>query len=144
MPQSKHLALFTLILLLTLAGKITFGAGYTSPEMIAGASKIGAEGLIELVDQGQNPTIIDSRIASDRKLGYIPGSISLPDAETDCEALSALILQKTDPIVFYCNGPRCRRSDNAVVIARQCGYTSIYWFRGGIQEWKAGNYPIRK
>ena len=92
----------------------------------------------------ENQIIIDSRISSDRKLGYIPGSISLPDTDTNCESLARLIPEKSDPVVFYCNGPKCRRSDIAVVIAVDCGYTSIYWFRGGIEAWRANNYPIAK
>ena len=118
--------------------------GYTSPDTIDGTKKIDAEGLIELVSQNENQIIIDSRIPSDRKLGHIPGSISLPDTDTSCESLARTIPEKTSPVVFYCNGPRCRRSDNAVVIARDCGYRDIYWFRGGIEAWKASNYPVEK
>jgi rhodanese-related sulfurtransferase len=120
------------------------GESYLSPDTIDGTRKIDAEELIELVSQNENPVIIDSRIRSDRKLGYIPGSISLPDTDTRCESLAQAIPQKSSPVVFYCNGPRCRRSDNAVVIAADCGYSNIYWFRGGIEAWRAGNYPVEK
>ncbi len=62
--------------------------------------------------------IIDSRIRSDRRQGYITGSISLPDTETDCAALFQIIPAKDSATVFYCNGPKCRRSDRAVEIAK--------------------------
>jgi len=117
---------------------------YVSPETIEGTQKINAERLIALVDQYRGLMIIDSRIVSDRKLGYIPGSISLPDTDTSCESLSKIIAEKSNPVVFYCNGPRCRRSDNAVVIAATCGYSNIYWFRGGIEAWTAAHYPVDK
>ncbi|UCB54448.1 MAG: rhodanese-like domain-containing protein [Thiotrichales bacterium] len=117
---------------------------YTSPDAIDGTRKIDAEKLIDLVNRNDGQIIIDSRISSDRKLGYIPGSISLPDTDTDCESLARIIPDKSDPVVFYCNGPKCRRSDNAVVIAKNCGYSNIYWYRGGIEAWKAKNYPIVK
>lgn len=117
---------------------------YTSPDTIDGTRKIDAEELIELVSQNESQVIIDSRIPSDRKLGYIPGSISLPDIDTSCDSLARTIPAKASPVVFYCNGPKCRRSDNAVVIARDCGYSNIYWFRGGIEAWKASNYPVEK
>jgi len=120
------------------------GEGYLSPDSIDGTQKIDAEGLIALVSQNENQVIIDSRIRSDRKLGYIPGSISLPDTDTSCESLAKAVPEKSSPVVFYCNGPRCRRSDNAVVIAADCGYSNIYWFRGGIEAWGAGNYPMEK
>ena len=141
LKQSTVLALLTLVCLATAAAS---SESYTSPATIDGSHRINAEELIALVNQNEAQIIIDSRISSDRKLGYIAGSISLPDTETSCASLASLIPQKSDPVVFYCNGPKCRRSDNAVVIAANCGYTNIYWFRGGIEAWRASNYPIRK
>lgn len=144
MSQLKQLIVFCLLMLFCLVNTAATSASYTSPETIDGAQKIEAEGLIQLANQNESQIIIDSRISSDRKLGYIPGSISLPDTDTSCESLARIIPGKSDPVVFYCNGPKCRRSDNAVVIAADCGYTNIYWFRGGIEAWSANNYPIRK
>jgi rhodanese-related sulfurtransferase len=144
MPQLKQLIACGLFTLFCLASASADSESYTSPETIHGTHKIEAEGLIQLVIQNENQVIIDSRISSDRKLGYIAGSVSLPDTDTNCESLARLIPEKSDPAIFYCNGPSCRRSDNAVVIAVDCGYTNVYWFRGGIEAWKANNYPIRK
>ena len=144
MSQLKQLAVYGPLMLFCQAGSAANSESYTSPETIEGTHRIEAEGLIQLVNHNETQIIIDSRISSDRKLGYIPGSISLPDTETSCESLARLIPQKSDPVVFYCNGPKCRRSDNAVVIAIDCGYTSIYWFRGGIEAWRENNYPITK
>ena len=117
---------------------------YRSPDTIEGSIKINAEALIELAGEHDDLVIIDSRIHADRHQGYIAGSISLPDTETSCATLFPLINKKETATVFYCNGPRCRRSDRAVVIARECGYTNIYWFRGGIEEWKNKQYLISK
>jgi rhodanese-related sulfurtransferase len=133
-----------LVMLLCLAGTAATSDSYISPETIEGTHRIEAEGLIQLVNRNENQIIIDSRISSDRKLGYIPGSISLPDTDTSCESLARLIPEKSDPVVFYCNGPSCRRSDIAVVIAVDCGYTDIYWFRGGIEACLSNHYPITK
>jgi rhodanese-related sulfurtransferase len=142
--QLKHTAVYLLLVPLFLTSTIAGADSYTSPETIAGTTTIDAEGLIELVNENENQIIIDSRISSDRKQGYIPGSTSLPDTDTNCDSLAGLIPETSVSVVFYCNGPRCRRSDNAVVIAAACGYTNIFWFRGGIEAWRAGNYPIAK
>lgn len=144
LPQLKPSHVFGLLILACVSPFTANSESYNSPETIAGTLKINAEELIELVNRNENPVIIDSRIGSDRKLGYIPGSVSLPDTETDCESLGRVIAQKSNPVIFYCNGPKCRRSDNAVVIAAACGYSRIYWFRGGIEAWRASNYPINK
>jgi rhodanese-related sulfurtransferase len=144
MPQLKQLIAYGLITLFLLASAAANSESYTSPETIDGAQKIEAEELIQLANRNENQIIIDSRISSDRKLGYIAESVSLPDTDTNCASLARIIPEKPDPVIFYCNGPNCRRSDNAVTIAVDCGYTEVYWFRGGIEAWKAGNYPVRK
>ena len=144
MSQLTQLVKYGLITLFFLTSTSANSESYTSPEKIDGAQTIDAEGLIQLVNRDETQIIIDSRISSDRKLGFIPGSISLPDTDTNCDSLARSIPEKSDPVVFYCNGPKCRRSDSAVAIAVDCGFTNIYWFRGGIEAWKANNYPLTK
>lgn len=115
-----------------------------SPDMIEGSTKVDAEELIELVDKVPNVTIIDSRIATDRAQGHIEGSISLPDEVTTCDTLADVVASKDDPVLFYCNGPKCGRSVVAVRKALECGYSQIFWFRGGFEEWKQKKYPYIK
>jgi rhodanese-related sulfurtransferase len=122
----------------------SYADDYLSPDSIEGSTKINAESLIQLARDHENLVIIDSRIRSDRRQGYIVGSISLPDTETSCTSLFPVIDKKTTHTVFYCNGPKCRRSDRAVVIAIECGYKNVYWFRGGFEEWKNKHYLISK
>jgi rhodanese-related sulfurtransferase len=112
-----------------------------SPATIDGTTLVNAEDLIRLVDEISNLTIIDSRIPGDRKQGYLEGSISLPDVDTNCESLSKALPDKTAPALFYCNGVKCGRSAKAVTVAIGCGYNNIYWFRGGFEEWLAKGYP---
>lgn len=135
---------FCVLLCFSALTNIALAEDYTSPESIEGSTLIDAETLIELAREKQDLVIIDSRIKSDRNQGYITGSISLPDTETDCTSLLSNIGNRSTPTVFYCNGPKCRRSDRAVAIARDCGYENIYWFRGGFEEWKNKNYLISR
>lgn len=134
-------AFFALMLLLPVA---VLADNYVSPENIEGSTRINAETLIQLARDHEDLVIIDSRINADRRQGYIAGSISLPDTETSCVSLFPIIDKKSTATVFYCNGPKCRRSDRAIVIAKDCGYTNIYWFRGGFEEWKNKHYLINK
>ncbi len=140
----KTLLTTVFFLLFLFACKISFADDYISPAEIKGSTKIDAESLIKLAAEYENLVIVDSRIKSDRRQGYIAGSISLPDTETDCFSLFQIINRKNTATVFYCNGPKCRRSDRAIAIASECGYTNIYWFRGGFEEWKNKNYLISK
>ena len=59
-------------------------------------------------------------------------------------SLARVISAKDRPVLFYCNGVKCGRSAVAVTIARQCGYTRLYWYRGGFEDWKRKNYPYLK
>ena len=115
-----------------------------SPAEIAGATKVDAEGLVELVQTQERLVVVDSRITSDRAHGYIEDSISLPDIHTDCDSLKKLAADRATPILFYCNGPKCGRSGKAVKKAIACGYTRLYWFRGGFEEWRIKGYPTIK
>ena len=112
-----------------------------SPENIKGTVKVTAEEFIELVDKTPDLIIVDSRIPGDRKQGYLEGSVSLPDIETNCNSLTKVIPNKSNAALFYCNGVKCGRSAKAVKIAINCGYNNTYWFRGGFEEWLAKGYP---
>jgi rhodanese-related sulfurtransferase len=113
-----------------------------SPESIEGVTNVDAEGLIEKVLHLPELVLIDSRIPGDRIEGYIEGSISLPDTDTSCATLAKVIPDLHTPVMFYCNGIRCGRSAKASVIARDCGYSNLYWFRTGMEEWQEKRYPL--
>jgi rhodanese-related sulfurtransferase len=120
------------------------GAEEAIVKNIPGSIKVNAEELIALVEKNPALIIIDARIVSDRLNGYIEGSISLPDIDTNCETLARIIPDKKTPALFYCNGPKCGRSAKSVKIALDCGFTNVYWFYGGFEEWQNKKYPLVK
>jgi len=111
-------------------------------QFIEGTVRVNAEEMIDLVEQYDELVIIDSRKKSDVARGYIEGSISLPNTETDASSLALHVASKSTPVLFYCNSIKCGRSGKAAKIARTTGYSKIYWFRGGIQEWEAKGLPV--
>lgn len=115
-----------------------------SPLDIAGVAKVDAEQVLKLVEQFPQLIVIDARISGDRKQGFIEDSISLPDVKTDCLSLAEIAPNKSTPLVIYCNGPKCGRSAKSAEKAVGCGYSRIYWFRGGFEEWRAKGYPVVK
>ncbi|MFK5912994.1 MAG: rhodanese-like domain-containing protein [Woeseiaceae bacterium] len=115
-----------------------------APLLIPGTTKVFAEDVLQLAEKIPELLIIDARIHSDRKQGYIEGSISLPDINTNCASLAKIIPTKKAPVLFYCNGVKCGRSVKSSKIALKCGYNNIYWFRGGYEEWKNKNFPFIK
>lgn len=129
-----------LLLVFTFALPVASNAD-VSPAEIPGVTKVDAEGLLRLVEQQPRLIVVDARISSDRNQGYIEDSISLPDIQTDCASLKKLAADKSTPLLFYCNGPKCGRSGKSAIKAVGCGYSHLYWFRGGFEEWRAKGYP---
>jgi len=143
LPQFGGLLLALLSALASAADKATDQPGkIISPERIEGVINVDAEGLIGLIKQHDDLVLVDSRIISDRNEGYIEGSISLPDIDTNCASLAEAAPSLASPLLFYCNGIRCGRSAKAAVIARDCNYRNIHWFRNGMEEWQEKEYPL--
>ncbi|MDX1810588.1 MAG: rhodanese-like domain-containing protein [Gammaproteobacteria bacterium] len=112
------------------------------PQFIDGTVRVSAEEMIDLVEKFDELVIIDSRKKSDVAKGFIEGAVSLPNTDTNADSLAKNIPSKSTPVVFYCNGIKCGRSVKAAKIAIAEGYTNIYWFRGGMQEWEAKGLPV--
>jgi len=115
-----------------------------APEQIDGVTRVSAAGLLEEAQRNPRLVIVDSRIAMDRRQGYIEGSVSLPDTHTTCASLARIIPSKQHAALFYCNGVKCGRSVVALGIAKSCGYTRLYWYREGFEDWKDTGYPYLK
>lgn len=136
--------LFAAIGMIGFAAAVPAGDRIISPDEIPGATTVDAEGLLDLVDIIPDIVIIDARLRQDRLQGYIEGSINLPDIKTTCASLAKSVPRKSSPVLFYCNGPKCGRSAHSSRKALACGYTRVYWFRGGFEEWQKKNYPFVK
>ncbi len=140
--QALHRSYFWLSALLVFGGAAVAAPVVPVPDQIPGVTRVDAEAVIDIAAKLPKLVIVDSRVAGDRKMGYIENSISLPDAKTNCKSLAKIIPTKTTPVLFYCNGVKCGRSVVATRTALQCGYRNIYWFRGGFEEWRAKQYPF--
>lgn len=116
----------------------------TAPETIAGASNLTAEQVVELILNTPELVIIDSRKDEEYAKGHIEGAVSLLNTTMSEDALAVLVESKETPILFYCNGIRCRRSTDATKKALSWGYRNVYWFRGGWVEWQQKKLPVAK
>jgi rhodanese-related sulfurtransferase len=114
------------------------------PDNISGVETLLAADVITKAREISDLLVIDSRIESDRQYGYIESSISLPDTQTNCDTLAQITPSKDRSLLFYCNGVECGRSVIAIKIAKSCGYTNLFWFRGGFEEWLKNGYPYVK
>lgn len=171
MPRAlQTLALLSLSLTLGMAQAETplFSAdGYRTrlyrsptPTRIEAAQIIDTQGLQVLLQQQPKPLLIDvyrrqwlqGRFIDSEPHANLPGSHWLAntgDGELSPEwqqyfnrylqQLSAGNRQR--PLVFYCRAD-CWLSWNAVKRAAALGYTSLYWYRDGLDAWEAAGLPV--
>jgi adenylate cyclase len=126
---------------LRIAGVPETGEGTAvSPLFVPGSISIDIIEAKKLYDQGV--VFVDVRDVVDWSIGQIKGAISLDlDMKFTEEVLSGLI-DRNEPVVIYCHGPRCLRSSRAVELAVSWGFTHTYYFRGGFPAWKIAGFPV--
>jgi thiosulfate/3-mercaptopyruvate sulfurtransferase len=92
--------------------------------------------------------LIDLREPRDFAIGHLPGALNLPILRfpADFEPLVAADWPQADrttfPLLLYCYGVDCVRSRQAGAEAARRGFRNVLWFRGGVQEWRDGAYPL--
>jgi rhodanese-related sulfurtransferase len=126
--------------------------GITAPDAIQGVTRVSAETAADLVKQ--DVTFVDTRSQKEFDNEHIRGAVIAPYVEKslmevnfdaskdDFSALASLKLDKSRPVVFFCNGPECWKSYKASRAAVQAGYIKVYWFRGGMPEWREKRLPV--
>lgn len=113
-----------------------------APESIQGVSIVSAEEVIDLILSNPGLIVIDSRKKTEYLKGHIEGAINLLNTELQSEDLERISPEKSNAILFYCNGTRCLRSSNSINKAKSWGYTRLIWFRGGWKEWTDKRLPV--
>lgn len=92
---------------------------------------ITAEEAYEMMESGDELTIVDVRTESEYDEGHIQGAIVIPN-ETISTEEPAELADKAATILVYCRSGR--RSADAAQKLVDMGYTNVYDF-GGIIDW---------
>jgi len=117
-----------------------------TPDHIPGARVVTTAQLRELIEENPRPFLID--VLSGPAHPTLPGSIWLHngglgdfDAAEEKRFLDTVALvagpDKSRQLVFFCSSARCWLSYNAALRAARAGYGNVYWYRGGIEAWRA-------
>lgn len=134
--------LFAFTFMLVSLGPISYAADpdYLAPEQVPGTTVITAAEAKALFDNG----VIFIDVRSPRLHGrrHIPGAVHLDLKDMYDENSLARVANKDQPLVIYCSGIKCSRSSRASAEAVSWGYEMVYYFRGGIVEWRDAGYPV--
>ena len=132
--------------------KYVASLGHFTPAQLPGAKRVGAREVQQLIAGGA--MMADVRTLKEWTEGHIPratnipyGEKSLKDVSYDPAADSFPGLDRLDPkkpIIFACNGAECWKSYKASKAALAKGFTDVYWFRGGLPEWRNEGMPVDK
>lgn len=112
------------------------------PESMPGATSVSAEEVVAMILSNSELVVIDSRKKTEYIKGHIEGAINILNTELTPDNLEEVAPDKTKALLFYCNGIRCLRSSDSIGKALDWGYTNIFWFRGGWNEWTEKRLPV--
>ena len=115
-------------------------AAEVSPETVPNATTVSAAEAKKLFDEGV--PFVDVRKDSDWEAGRIPEAYHIELKKVFSESELAKVVKNDEPVVFYCNGPKCMRSSKASAMAVKWGFTKVHYFRDGYPSWKAAEYPV--
>ena len=107
-------------------------------ELAPGVRTIGELELLEHLRHGQ--PVIDTRLAHFHRDRTILGARSIPHEQI------LDFLDELDPHVptaFFCNGPQCAATPDAIHTLLVAGYPAgaILYYRGGMHDWITLGYP---
>jgi PQQ-dependent catabolism-associated CXXCW motif protein len=123
-----------------------------TPREIPGARVLRTLELKEMLDRGERPLVFDVASGADRT--SIAGALRLPGAGRGAHLLDpyqaelAPALQaitagdKGRQLVFFCVNAQCWLSYNAALRAVALGYSRVYWYRGGLEAWRAAGLAL--
>ena len=124
--------------------------GITTPDTLKGVTRVSAEEVAELAKG--SVTIVDTRSQKEYDSEHVRGAVlasylekSLKETDFDASKDDFTALKnvpKDKPVIFFCNGPECWKSYKASRAAVAAGYPKIYWFRGGMPEWRDKHLPV--
>ena len=113
-----------------------------APDAIPGVAIVSAEQAVALILSNSELIILDSRKEDEYAKGHIEMAISFPDTQMEKQDFRQRFPNQNRPFLVYCNGVHCLRSSNAAKKILQWGYGTLYWMRGGWQEWISKALPI--
>jgi rhodanese-related sulfurtransferase len=85
---------------------------------------------------------VDARDPEEYEDGHIAGAVNLPLFRLDEFSGRMSYLNKTEPLVVYCEGSDC---DMSIRLGNELfakGFKKVFVFFGGWEEWKSSDYPV--
>jgi rhodanese-related sulfurtransferase len=127
-----------------LLGMVAVASAEDAPMQISGANTVNAKQIFGLINKDPKLVILDNRKEEDYAAGHIEGAVRLLDTDVSSDTLAKYLSSKDVSVLFYCNGVKCGRAAKAAAKAVELGYTKVYYYALGMQEWNKEGLPLVK
>lgn len=140
----------TILLFATILSLGLFANAADTPTSAAGCKVVTADEVQKLMDK--KTQLFDVRKAAEYAEEHIKGASSLEYKEKSKKEVGYNVSEDSfddsklpaSGMIFQCNGADCWKSYKSCLWAVSKGKKDVYWFRGGIPEWKSKNLPTEK
>ena len=102
--------------------------------------EIDVKELLGIMTGGQPYHLYDARPGKRFGAAHVPSAKSAFPKDKDF--LSKLPQDKDALLVFYCGGPTCPYTGDAVKQAQAAGYTNLKGYQAGLPGWKKAKLPV--
>ena len=104
-----------------------------------GVPTVGEGEVIKHLEKGL--PVVDVRAPDTRHGVRIPGTTAIPISEI-ADRMGEL--DRSEPTVFFCNGPQCPQSQKAINYLLEKGYPAdkLRYYRGGMHDWITLGLPV--
>ncbi len=85
---------------------------------------------------------VDARDPEEYEDGHIAGAVNLPLFRMNEYSSQITSMDKTEPLVVYCEGSDCDMSIRLGNELFSKGFRKVFVFFGGWEEWKKADYPV--
>ena len=119
------------IILLMLLPVFAFSSDFQTPV-------ITAQELHDLLENTDQPLVIDVRERAEYKTGHVPGAINIPQKKL---ARQLDKLADASSVVLYCyNGRRTRLAEQTLI---ENDIPNVFHLEGGLMGWRQGGFEVR-
>lgn len=95
---------------------------------------ITLEKLLEMMENGETFTLVDTLDSDSFEKEHIPGAINIPSGSILPDANDKV--DSDSPVVTYCAGYTCEASTIAARKLVAVGHAEVFDFKGGLKLWQ--------
>jgi rhodanese-related sulfurtransferase len=110
---------------------------------IAMTQTISRKSIKNALDSHEAITLVEALPERYFNDAHLPGAIQINHDEIDAKAAS-MLPDKSARIVLYCSNLSCTNSGKAALRLEQLGYTNVFKYAEGKQNWIEAGLPIEQ